>query len=85
MNVEKVGRNELCPCGSGKKYKQCHGDQTTQQRQSGGRWIAIVLGGILLMGALGFLNALSNRDAEDAAGTTRGVGQEWSAEHGHYH
>ncbi|MBL8198816.1 MAG: preprotein translocase subunit SecA [Chromatiales bacterium] len=21
----KVGRNELCPCGSGKKYKQCHG------------------------------------------------------------
>ncbi|MDR2894944.1 MAG: SEC-C domain-containing protein, partial [Alistipes sp.] len=24
--VEKrVGRNDLCPCGSGKKYKQCHG------------------------------------------------------------
>lgn len=22
---EKVGRNEPCPCGSGKKYKQCHG------------------------------------------------------------
>ena len=21
----KVGRNELCPCGSGKKFKQCHG------------------------------------------------------------
>ncbi|OCH14082.1 MULTISPECIES: preprotein translocase subunit SecA [unclassified Aliivibrio] len=21
----KVGRNESCPCGSGKKYKQCHG------------------------------------------------------------
>ncbi|PZW40363.1 SEC-C motif-containing protein [Humitalea rosea] len=21
----KVGRNERCPCGSGKKYKQCHG------------------------------------------------------------
>lgn len=21
----KVGRNETCPCGSGKKYKQCHG------------------------------------------------------------
>jgi len=21
----KVGRNELCPCGSGKKYKQCCG------------------------------------------------------------
>ena len=23
--VEKVGRNDPCPCGSGKKYKQCHG------------------------------------------------------------
>ncbi len=20
-----VGRNDLCPCGSGKKYKRCHG------------------------------------------------------------
>ncbi|MGR0278800.1 preprotein translocase subunit SecA [Marinomonas dokdonensis] len=24
-DVPKVGRNEPCPCGSGKKYKQCHG------------------------------------------------------------
>ena len=22
---KKVGRNEACPCGSGKKFKQCHG------------------------------------------------------------
>jgi preprotein translocase subunit SecA len=22
---ENIGRNELCPCGSGKKYKKCHG------------------------------------------------------------
>ena len=22
---KKIGRNELCPCGSGKKYKFCHG------------------------------------------------------------
>jgi preprotein translocase subunit SecA len=21
----KIGRNEPCPCGSGKKYKHCHG------------------------------------------------------------
>ena len=25
---KKVGRNEACPCGSGKKYKQCHGKLT---------------------------------------------------------
>jgi preprotein translocase subunit SecA len=24
-SVPKVGRNDLCPCGSGKKYKYCHG------------------------------------------------------------
>jgi len=24
-SVEKVGRNDPCPCGSGKKYKKCHG------------------------------------------------------------
>ena len=27
--MPKVGRNDLCPCGSGKKYKQCHGRTTT--------------------------------------------------------
>ena len=26
-NPEKVGRNDPCPCGSGKKYKRCHGSQ----------------------------------------------------------
>src|ERR1700722_20046310 len=25
----KVGRNDPCPCGSGKKYKKCHGMDTT--------------------------------------------------------
>ena len=24
-DLPKVGRNEVCPCGSGKKYKHCHG------------------------------------------------------------
>ena len=24
-NIKKVGRNDPCPCGSGKKYKNCHG------------------------------------------------------------
>jgi len=27
VHVEKVGRNDPCPCGSGKKYKKCHGLQ----------------------------------------------------------
>jgi preprotein translocase subunit SecA len=28
---KKVGRNDLCPCGSGKKYKNCHGAQHAAQ------------------------------------------------------
>jgi len=27
-NYNKVGRNELCPCGSGRKFKKCHGKVT---------------------------------------------------------
>jgi preprotein translocase subunit SecA len=35
---KKVGRNDPCPCGSGKKYKHCHGRVSTgppQQPQKG--------------------------------------------------
>lgn len=28
LHVPKVGRNQRCPCGSGKKYKHCHGRRT---------------------------------------------------------
>jgi len=30
MEEPKIGRNEPCPCGSGKKYKQCHGNLALQ-------------------------------------------------------
>ncbi len=80
MKTEKVGRNAPCPCGSGKKFKQCHGEQSADRIESSGKWLAIVLGGVLLLGALGFLNALSNRDVDDAR--PNGV---WSEEHQHYH
>jgi hypothetical protein len=28
IRKEKIGRNDPCPCGSGKKYKKCHGAAT---------------------------------------------------------
>ena len=28
QGAPKVGRNDPCPCGSGKKFKQCHGQLT---------------------------------------------------------
>jgi preprotein translocase subunit SecA len=30
----KIGRNEMCPCGSGKKYKDCHGVPGTTPKDS---------------------------------------------------
>lgn len=31
----KIGRNEPCPCGSNKKYKQCHGKLNQQNEKAG--------------------------------------------------
>ena len=28
---KKTGRNDPCPCGSGKKYKKCHGAQASPE------------------------------------------------------
>jgi glycosyltransferase involved in cell wall biosynthesis len=30
--IDKAGRNDICPCGSGLKFKKCHADQTTLNR-----------------------------------------------------
>ncbi len=32
----KVGRNKLCPCGSGKKFKRCHGILTMTKKSESG-------------------------------------------------
>lgn len=32
--MPQVGRNEPCPCGSGKKYKQCHGPIDAEQQNA---------------------------------------------------
>jgi hypothetical protein len=32
VTVGKIGRNEPCPCGSGRKFKKCHGSSQTQPR-----------------------------------------------------
>ena len=31
VHVEKIGRNDPCPCGSGKKYKKCCGKKTEKE------------------------------------------------------
>ena len=71
-----AGRNDRCPCGSGKKYKRCHGARTTSL-SNGQRWL-FALVAIAITGGLVF--AVTNRSEDH--GRQTGV---WSAEHGHYH
>ncbi|MDX1663725.1 MAG: preprotein translocase subunit SecA [Candidatus Promineifilaceae bacterium] len=34
-DMPEVGRNDPCPCGSGRKYKKCHGDPKRQRAAAG--------------------------------------------------
>lgn len=76
--VAKVGRNDLCPCGSGKKFKKCH---EAKQGRSRGATIMAVLVGVLLVGGIVSVAVNFSTDAAHEVKTT-GV---WSPEHGHYH
>jgi len=37
--TEKVGRNDPCPCGSGKKYKSCCWAKKSKPRKITAKWI----------------------------------------------
>lgn len=36
--MNKVGRNDPCPCGSGKKYKQCHMKEDQEGKGKGAKY-----------------------------------------------
>ena len=73
--MSKTGRNEICHCGSGKKYKRCHG-LTSESKQSG-RVLMIAVG-------IGVLAAVLAGVAAFTTERTASV-RVWSQEHGHYH
>ena len=73
-----VGRNDLCTCGSGKKYKKCHG---LKQASTKGNTLMLILVGLLV--AAGATAVITSFTADRShAGRAGGV---WSPEHGHYH
>ena len=47
--MAKPGRNEPCPCGSGKKYKNCHESKTASSRTS--QILMVVVGAAVVPGA----------------------------------
>jgi len=78
MHVPKAGRNDLCPCGSGKKYKRCHEQKAKSQRAS---LAMLLLVGLILAGAV-FVGVKSFGEESSSIAAP---GRTWSVEHGHYH
>ena len=70
----KVGRNEACPCGSGKKYKQCC------ESKAGSSGVQSTV--IMLLIAAAIVAAILAGFSNKGSGGGGGV---YSAEHGHYH
>lgn len=74
----RAGRNDPCPCGSGKKHKRCC--EGAQQRRWGGRAMALALA-VILAGAIAVAVTSFREDPSPVATP----GRTWSPEHGHYH
>ena len=74
--MAKNGRNDLCSCGSGKKFKKCHGIKTESQRQS--KFLMIVVGTAVIAALAAVVLQVTT---EPRGGDAR----VWSPEHGHYH
>jgi hypothetical protein len=73
--MAKTGRNDLCHCGSGRKYKKCHGVKETPAAR--GRVMLLVVGGAVVAAILIGITSFTGQPS----GPTR----IWSPEHGHYH
>jgi len=76
-HANKAGRNDACPCGSGKKYKKCC---ELKQRTTKGNTLMLIIVGLLMAAGVGvgITAFMSVRDVARPGGV-------WSAEHGHYH
>lgn len=77
--MQKVGRNELCPCGSGDKYKRCCRDKVEQGDDRTSRFLMIALLTIVVLAALAIFLGIGR------GGGTSATERVWDADHGHYH
>ena len=69
-----VGRNDPCPCGSGRKYKQCC-ERKSEQMSVAAK--AAIIGVLVGMAAVIVYTFTSERGS--------GSRQVWDPNHGHYH
>mgnify|MGYP006207849001 CR=1 FL=1 len=74
--MAKPGRNDLCPCGSGRKYKKCCEAKTPQARSS--RILLLAVAAAILAAVVAGVTSFS----ADRTGSSVRV---WDPAHGHYH
>ncbi len=43
MKTAKIGRNDPCPCGTGKKYKRCCEGKAAEKTTFLTKWIAVIV------------------------------------------
>ena len=73
--MAKPGRNELCDCGSGKKFKKCHGIQPASRTQS--RLLMLTVGAAI---AAAIVAGIASFRSESESSV-----RIWDPAHGHYH
>lgn len=94
----RVGRNEKCPCGSGRKYKACCAEKHARATSRG---LILLLAAIGAIAAAGLIAAMRDKEPQrptpvPAASTPVATprpqppgpapaGKVWSPEHGHWH
>src|SRR5688572_3113305 len=74
--MAKPGRNDACPCGSGRKYKKCCEAKTSSARSS--RVLMLVVGASVVAA---IAVAVASFTSERGASSVR----VWDPAHGHYH
>lgn len=74
------GRNDPCPCGSGKKYKRCCYGEGPPAATTSSKATMIVLGAVLLLGLVFLTISLVT-----GGGSACPPGQVFDAAHGHCH
>ncbi|HYE84782.1 MAG TPA: SEC-C metal-binding domain-containing protein [Vicinamibacterales bacterium] len=80
MSTMKAGRNDACPCGSGKKFKKCCEPKQNTLRNRGNTVLLVIVGLLMAAGLAAGITSFTSDRAHTGAPT--GV---WSPEHGHYH
>ena len=82
----KINRNEPCPCGSGKKYKRCCGQEKFVKKTSWVMWAVMGLGLLFIVAIVSLITpsffGLIKSTSDDSSLGSRRV---WSKEHGHWH